>query len=264
MNQLSNILINIAASLVLILAGFLLRTAIRVLAHLRSSNHWSVSFRDELLVCIGIRDSVEEPSGEMGAGDALALQELGSRLTSTGTKFSIAYVSRFREADLAKDLILLGGPDVNVITKNALARINSGFESQYQPERPRRFKISIYDRLEDTTYLPETNSGREPFGTGWAGLSPMEASSDYGIIINCPSPFTRSKRIIITYGAFGYGTLGALRWMNSNPIPREIRSSATGYECLIPVDVVGGSPVPRSPCAMRVISSATMRDVKGA
>jgi hypothetical protein len=255
LKQFSDLLVNIAASIALIIAGYLLRSGIRVFMRLRISRSWSFSFRSDPLICIGIRSSVQEPSGEMGAGDALALQELSSYLSRAGVPFDVAYVSRFREADLARDLILIGGPDVNVVTKNALARINGGFESKYEPEKPRKFTISIYDRVEDISYLPDTIPGKEPFGPGWVGISPMQASSDYGIFINCPSPFDKSKRAIFIYGAFGYGTLGALRWINGNSIPREIRSSVTGYECLIPVDVIAGRPVSRLSCVVRAISA---------
>ena len=81
----------------------------------------------------------------------------------------------------------------------------------------------------------------------------MRARSDYGVIINARNPVFPFKRVIIIAGAYGFGTWGAIRWMKQARIPRRVRSSPTGFECLIPITIIDGIPIPGGEVIVRPI-----------
>src|SRR5690349_10508231 len=76
-----------------------------------------------------------EPSGVVGAGDNIALKELSDYLSQIGFKrFSVSYhdesgwSSGSATMPLTGNLILLGGPDANSLTKEVLGRVSLGIE----------------------------------------------------------------------------------------------------------------------------------------
>jgi hypothetical protein len=256
-----DITLNIVASLILIGAGYLLRNATRTIVHIRLARSWRISARSPVLVYIGVSQSEVEPTGYVGGGDAYALQELGSLFSKVGLAYDIHHLGSTLPEEPADDLILLGGPDGNILTASAYARMNSQIRivDGHQPY-PFYPDISIHDLQTGKRYVPATTHAQRWGGRG-APLGPMSATSDYGVVISAPSPFKDGKRIIAIFGAFGYGTWGAIRWMRNARVSRELLASPNGFECLVPVDVVGGQPIPRSPEILRPIPAIAAQHV---
>ncbi len=157
----------------------------------------------------------------------MALSELNAYLESFGLRNTpVLYADRI-DGDLLKtNLILLGGPDANLISKEAVARIKSTIRSG----DPNLYEISIYDSIADISCSPSYNSSGEII-------------TDCGLIIKTSNPFALNKQILLLYGSFGYGTLAAVRFTQSDQFLRE-ENVATGksIECLIETDIVRGTP----------------------
>ncbi len=138
------------------------------------------------------------PTGVVGGGDAVALRELGSYFSKIGTQFDAVYVD---EADLdrKRNLILLGGPDTNIVTRDALASLSP--------------RVRIFDpgpgkamEVHDLAPGPATGeavTGRKPRVRKYRS---QPEAVDYGIIIRARNPFSPGNALVVIAGAYGYGT----------------------------------------------------------
>jgi hypothetical protein len=143
-----------------------------------------------------------EPTGLVGGGDALALRELSSYFSKMGLKqFNVVYVD---EAGLNRkdNLILLGGPDTNEVTKDALELIDP--------------RVRIVDPGPGCPV--EVHDLAPSWSTDEIGTNKVSSTRkyrpkpeiDYGIIIRARNPFNPGKTLIIFAGAYGYGTWGGV------------------------------------------------------
>lgn len=172
-----------------------------------------------------------EPSGLVGYGDAVALGELQQYLSSlVGRRheFKVVYDKQFAESDLHYPVILIGGPDANKVTRDALPMIRSGLGFDY----PHSGGVSILDTATDPTvvYEPHKPSDRGP-------------ARDYGIVLRSKNPFTPAQPLLLLAGASGYGTWASARYVASAGFfaLRTTRKSDY-FECLVETDVVRDAP----------------------
>ena len=64
-----------------------------------------------------------EPSGFMGVGDAMALEELNSHVKAVGVRpFNMVYSDQLGGDELDANFILIGGPNVNTLANEVMPR----------------------------------------------------------------------------------------------------------------------------------------------
>jgi hypothetical protein len=211
----------------------LIRQAIEGLGPVRraiqSHSFWKAFLTGGNLIVIGrfIEFKKFEQSGFLGVGDAMALSELTSYLELFGLRNTpVSYADRVDGDSLKTNLILIGGPDANLITKEALARIPSTFHFG----DPKLYQIGVIDSLTQTGYSPRLNDNDEVI-------------SDYCIIIKTVNPFAHSKQILLIFGGYGYGSWAGARFTKSDKfLGAPPVSDGKDIECLIETDLVRETP----------------------
>ncbi len=169
-----------------------------------------------------------EPSGFIGLGDTMALAELERYFGETGfEELNILYTDQVKGDDVKNNLILLGGPDANCVTNNAINLLKPSIRSG----NPEQYEVAIVDLKTNKCFVPV------PYG------KEQSIGKDYGVIVVSDNPFDPKKRIIIAYGSFGYGTWAAARFLISDNFFKLIdKNRLKNFEILIEVDVVLKTP----------------------
>jgi hypothetical protein len=187
-------------------ACFLIRRTIEQLGATKSivevNSFWRPFVSSELQVVIGrfLEFKQFEQTGFIGVGDAIGLTELSAYLDSLGLQNTkVAYADRLDGDALRTNLISVGGPDANLITKEAINKINS----KLRCGDPKLYQLGITDSLTGISYAPSYN--REG-----------ELIKDYGVIIKAANPFALKKHILLIFGSFGYGSWAASCFAVSN------------------------------------------------
>jgi len=225
------ILLQVAINLVSALIGLLVGMSwhwTRKYAQLRGSRKFWAPFLNEcpLFVLGRFREfSRFEQSGLVGAGDTMALSEIRTHLAKLGTReFSVVYSDRIVDGDAVKEnLVLVGGPDVNLITERTLEQLNLTLKVK----GPSGVYDSITGKLTTSEIDPITGN----------------LQRDFGVIIRASNPFLASKHVVVIFGGYGYGTWAAARYVVSREFLDKLRVLRTDYvECVIQADVLLGSP----------------------
>lgn len=177
-----------------------------------------------------------EATGLVGMGDVHAatfvesfLDDLGVR--KLGQTFAVVDHDQV-SGDLSNtNLICLGGPDVNRITRKILEKkVNNTFV----PGEWRENEISFYDTVHDKWYSPEADDGED---------GRKIVTLDCGLIIRVPNPWNRSRAVLIVAGSFGYGTWAGVMLARSPGFLNDQRvTQARSIECLYETDVDQGVP----------------------
>jgi len=230
MDSFKDYVINLAAGL----TGFVVALAwdhIRKWRRLRSVRQfWRPFIGGSPMVVIGRfkEFSKFEASGLVGIGDAAALTELLGHLRSLGIDSPRwDFADRLHGDALRSDLILLGGPDANTITRECVSR----FPTSIRFGNPDRYQISIQDTVSRRSYSPQYDER-----TG-------EVSLDYGLMFSSPNPFDASKRLLIIAGSFGYGTWAGCRLaIKPEKLGDQSETLGADFECLFQTDIVYSTP----------------------
>jgi hypothetical protein len=161
----------------------------------------------------------QELSGLMGRGDHDAIVQLQAGLARIGMAATIPeFAGRPSGAELEKNLIAVGGPDVNPLTMSLLDRL------------PVKLVIAkdshghnvVRDLVHDQDYAPRSD---------------REASvvRDYGIVVRAANPYDRSKSVLILAGAHGFGSLAAaVAVFREDQFDQRLTGGASaGLECLV-------------------------------
>lgn len=203
LGQLQNIIIGLATTLIGYVAGRAWQRFVDQLPYRRARQLWGPILSGQLQIVTSRFDSQDftDPTGVIGAGDAMALRVLRTYFASIGfTKVEEVYVKE-ASLDRTKNLILLGGPDTNEVTKDALDLIRPYVEIT-EDKDDENGTMEVRD-LRVAPKSDSNSSGRQRDGRYSAG-----ANLDYGIIIRANNPFNPSTTIVIIAGAFGYGSWG--------------------------------------------------------
>jgi hypothetical protein len=209
---------------------------------------WQPFFSGDLRIVVGrFTEFFQfEPSGLVGMGCAMALSELRLHLEKLGLrKFSFTFADRIDGDHLRDNLVLLGGPDANRLTREVVTKI----QSTVRFGDPECHEIVIRDTLTGEAYLPKLTMDRK-------GIA-----RDYGAIIKTRNPFDPSKHLLLAAGSVGFGTWGALRYAISDAFmaSKPVRSGSP-VDCLIETDVVLNTPQDIRQLVLRPTTAAIMRD----
>jgi hypothetical protein len=138
-----------------------------------------------------------EASGMIGIGDALALTSLlHAQRQAGGSSPQVRPANQIRgmsrEEYRRGNLILIGGPDVNEITREVMQALGG----QLRFGDPARHEVFIEDTKTGQKFLPRLGDSGD-------------VVLDYGLSIRAPNPFNANRLVLIVAGSFGYGTFSA-------------------------------------------------------
>ena len=170
-----------------------------------------------------------ESTGLVGLGDAIALSELRDYLGGLGLReYQVTYADRLTGEDLASNLVLLGGPDANSITKEILANIRTTIRFG----NPEIYEIAMYDTKSSVIYAPLRDPDTD------------ELVRDYGLIVRSANPYGPSKHVLVLAGSYGFGTMAAARYATSKEFLEDpIVANAKAIECVVSADIVRDEPL---------------------
>jgi hypothetical protein len=270
--QYSEVFWGVLSTFAAFLVGLAWQRLSRVAMHLRARRFWRPLVSHDSTVVVGsFRDLPGfEASGVIGMGDNIALNDLQRYFAGIGFKrFTVHYSDRLEWAGaddhdpLQGNLILLGGPDANKVTRLVLERVALGIEfleirreQLAKPAGSARLNLVSKPNLvaklgwrgqlqRSRTAAPwripvilDKESGRLHAPV----LDQTELRSDCGMIIRCPNPFNERREVIIFCGSYGYGTWAAVRYAQTKAFFSSLPSGATSLECVLSVEVVSKAP----------------------
>lgn len=191
---------------------------------------WRPLVDDGLQIVLGrfTQFSRFEQSGFIGVGDAVAMTEIQSCLATLGISGApISYADRLDGNALRTNLILLGGPDANILTREAISRLTTTLEFG----DPDRHEIGLFDSKENRYFAPRK------------GIDINKKENDFGVIFWCQNPFEPRKRIILCAGSFGYGTWACVRHILSlDFLTNKAVAMGANLELLIETDILWDAP----------------------
>lgn len=231
MSILLDIGVNLFAAFIGFAIGWLWQWIGKEIKLRRVRRFWKPFTKGALRIVVGRFSEFEsfEQSGFLGIGDAIGLAELRTYFDQLGfDNFEVAYADRMSGDLLNANLILLGGPDANSVTKEAVSKIRSTI----QFGNPEKYEIAFYDSTSNKVYAPRLQS-----------INSRKIANDYGIIFKTENPFSPDKQIIIIAGSFGYGTWAGAKYILSKSfIENPIVKKNSRIECLITTDIVRETP----------------------
>lgn len=193
-------------------------------AHLRSDSSlesylhhlWMAGSPGETILVGEDIVSVREGAGRkdvyyIHSGDAIALNEAQVNYTFVNRSRNVTKVSSkgFKGSDIGKNLIAIGGPRSNSITKRLLDRMGLPWSFHLDPEcNPDGKEIRHASR--DCVCRATRND---------------RVSEDYCMVVGGPNPFSAQKRILIFAGLHTFGVLAGLRAISPAASGTEVRSN---------------------------------------
>ena len=221
MGSLTDLAINLLAAAIGVTVGWLWNSAYRAFKLRHARKFWRRFTAETSRLVVGrfLQFPNFEPSGLIGAGDASALIELKTFFEKMGLgQIEVHYSDQIDGDLLQANLILVGGPEANLVTREAVVKMIPALEFGY----PDRNAIAFYDFITRKEYLP------------WTDLISGEITRDFGIILSAPNPFAPATRIIVIAGSFGYGTRAALRFaLSKNFWEHPLVMKGLPVECLL-------------------------------
>lgn len=181
-----------------------------------------------------------EKTGYLAFGDARALGELQSHFQAIDLPVpEVIYDDRVTGDAIKSHLILVGGPEANIITREALLKIGSNLSFADKASL-----FAVYDSVTDTLYKPKETSDQH------------DICVDYSIILRAPNPFALSKQCLVIAGSWGFGTWAGARFIVSNKGTDVLTTiGEDAIECILETDVLIGTPQDiRLPVARRLTS----------
>jgi len=168
-----------------------------------------------------------EQTGLLGVGDAIAMSELTSFLESVGVReHAVHYADLLDGSLLGSNLIVLGGPDANLLTRDIMSRI----ESSLRPGDHEIYDVSLNDTKAKKIFVPRSGSDGNLL-------------NDYAIVAKNRNPYNASKQILVIFGCFGYGTWAGVRFVTSEEGLGALAAlPSRTMECLVEADIVRQSP----------------------
>lgn len=231
MSILLDIGVNLIAAFIGFIIGWVWQWGGKEIKLRRVRRFWKPFTKGTIRAVVGRFSEFEsfEQSGFLGIGDAIGLAELRTYFDKLGLEnFDVAYADRTSGDLLNANLILLGGPDANSVTRDAVSKI----KSTIQFGNPEKYEIAFYDTITNRVYAPALQN-----------INSKKIINDYGIIFKTANPFAPDKQIIVVAGSFGYGTWAGVRYILSKAFIENPLVNKNGQiECLITTDIVRETP----------------------
>lgn len=264
----SEVVLGVVASFLAFVLGLAWRRLTKLVVNYRARRFWRPLVERHLTVVLGRLPLPQfEASGVVGAGDNIALRELSDYLHRIGFRhFSLLYHdesgwnSSSTITPLTGNLILLGGPDANSLTREVIGRITLGLE--FREVTPAHLRAIQQGRAQiDRPPTPPRRwpgqRRRSPGAPQWRVPVMVDRTSrqvygptrdgddvhsDCGVMIRCPNPFNPDREVMIFCGSYGYGTWAAVRFAVSDEFLRRLPAGARFVECVLSADIVHHAP----------------------
>jgi hypothetical protein len=266
--------LNFFPAVVAFALGVMWRRARKAIVFFRARRFWRPVISDDLQIVLGGFGDLRgfEASGLIGRGDVLAMNELVAYFQKIGYGAPrVSYADELGLYDLTgkslqSNMIIIGGPDVNSMARDILDRINLGVdfaagqmgESLSICRQGGRFKLNPIRPFSQFFAIERSNYRKIPLVRDLTASRDQEASAiycpsikngkiliDYGVVVRAPNPFDPDKSVVLLCGTYGYGTWGAVRFVQSARFLNELKKLPKGtstIECLFGVEVVRESP----------------------
>jgi hypothetical protein len=190
---------------------------------------WKPFTADEAYIVLGGHAGLSEPefSGWLGVGDVQALMHLDRHIRAMHIgSFTVAYSNRMEGGRLDHNLVLLGGPDGNVITKEVVEKLHLTI----RPGDPALHIVTLYDDARGKEYTPSRRADGE-------------LVNDYGVVVRAPNPLHPRSHVLLIAGSYGSGTWAGARLITDPEFLRKpLVAAGLPFECIFDVDVVRGAP----------------------
>jgi len=172
-------------------------------------------------------ENLWEASGLVGTGDAIAAGKVHGYLQNLGVEnCEIVSAHNYPGTKLGKNLVLVGGPDANSVTKKVMEKLST----RLQLGDPSRHIISIVDSVSGEVFNPTVSS---------AG----EVTSDHGLVLRTANPFNPKAFVLVLAGSFGQGTLAAALFVDQEDLlSQKTFGSFKAFEALVKSDVIDHWP----------------------
>ena len=218
----------------------------------RAWRFWRPLFSGDVKIVVDRFDQFNswEASGLVGVGGMQATAEIVSflddlGLRSAGREVDIIYHDRADGNIYSSNLVCIGGPDANSVTKLILERIEPGISLGI----PERHNIAITDVKNGRSYVPEIDPG---------GLDGTRVTLDHGVVIKGQNPFNQKRCVLIVAGSFGFGTWAAAKLLSSRQfLANPLVKRGLDIECLFRSVVI--DEIPQEP-EIILIREVTTRD----
>jgi hypothetical protein len=220
---------------------------------------WRPFLSDKLQVVVPRHPhKLGEIGGVLSGTDIQAVEDLRAFFPQYGLchlPVTLVYEGRTDYAEavitdqLKTHLILVGGSNINPITRRALERIDPvfHFEERKPKARSGRPWLVIRGATADEEWRSPMISKQKP-----------EIAYDHGIIIRSANPFEPSKQLLFVGGIHGYATWGGLRALLSETFIHELLNSSglalsphDHFECIIKTTVGDLTPNETTVAAIR-------------
>jgi hypothetical protein len=248
------------------LLGLMWERLARFITNIRARRFWRPLVNREAVVVVGSFRKLPgfEASGVIGLGDNIALNDLERYFAAIGFKrFEVHYNDHFvwaygsLRSTLEGNLILLGGPDANVLTRLVLERLTLGIEFlEVSPGRLRADAVRPDGVVEAKRRRRLVRRPADP-APPWRvpvvrdketghlhgpTLTASGISSDCAVMIRSPNPFNEDREVIIFCGSYGYGTWAAVRYAQTDEFLRKVPKDTPFLECVLSVDIIRDTP----------------------
>lgn len=166
-------------------------------------------------------------AGVVGMGDIGALVEIEAQLRKLGFAGKIAESKQLSPRDLSSDLVLIGGPVANAVTRTMLAKLN-GVLSYTFADDPDHEAAVVHDLRSGRVLAPQYDESGYPV-------------SDYALIIRTPNPLAPDKaEIVIVAGCWEHGTVAAAEKLGDRKFLRRLKK-LKHFEVSVETTVVNGA-----------------------
>jgi len=270
----------IVSAFVAFLLGLAWERLTQLAVNYRARRFWRPLIAEKMSVVLGrFRDLPGfEASGVIGAGDNIALKHLADYFIRIGFKrFTVLYNDQFGWNDVTEvsplkgNLILIGGPDANRLTRDVLERVPLGIEFlEVSPEYLRSVRgevarpVPLLPLLRRRTLGGALRAVTRQRPPKVVSLKPewripvfldkvdnklhgprMETDGlvrDCGVVIRCPNPFNPTREVMIFCGSYGFGTWAAVQYTQSKEFLDRVPKRTRYLECVLTVEVVRETP----------------------
>jgi hypothetical protein len=197
-------------------------------AYARVSSRWLWQLRDPKTARIFVADSTTTDTGEYvrpatGIGQVRALAALAPSLARAYPEIDFDRTLMASECTgemLESDLVVLGGPKNNQVSRDLLAALGDRCPA----------------RQEGSQIIWSDGSGKQ---RAYSGIVEQgDVKRDVGLVIQCPNPLNKNRTLILVSGSHTYGTVAAARYFVQRG--RTLPDRRNGSVALVEADVRHG------------------------
>lgn len=166
-------------------------------------------------------------SGVVGMGDIGALVEIEAQLRMLGFAGAITESKQLSPRELSSDLVLIGGPVANAVTRTMMAKLHGTISFDFA-EDPEHEAAVVHDLRTSRVLIPQYEESGYPV-------------TDHALIIRTPNPLAPdTSELVIVAGCFEHGTEAAAEKLGDRKFLRRIKRMKH-FEALIETTVVNGA-----------------------